>query len=187
MAWFNVLKGAYPSLQQVDKVLNCAVGETGIVRGSLIYQDGMTWKLATATQNNVPSAYIHFALMSQTDLTAGMAGGIGQGVGSGVVLGGGVTAGLGTARINGLAVGMPFEFETDQFVTTAQYTVGQLLTVANGGLLTAHSTGLNCIAQVTKVTTTRWVNSAIAVTGWRLGANVSVLTARTLWIPKLTV
>ena len=143
--------------------------------------------MATATQDTVPGAYIHFALMAQTDLTAGMAGGVGQGVGSGVVLGGGVTVGLGTARVNGLAVGMPFEFETDQFVTTAGYTVGQLLTVANGGLLTAHSTGKNCIAQVTKTVSTKWVNSAIAVTGWRLGANVSVLTARTLWIPKLVV
>ena len=175
MAWFNVLKGAYPSLQQIDKVLNCAVGETGIVRGSLIYQDGTTWKLATATQDTDPSAFIHFALMSQTDLTAGMAGGIGQGVGSG------------TARVNGLAVGMPFEFETDQFYTAANYTVGQLLTVGNGGLLVAHSTGKNCVAQVTGTVVTRWVNSAIAVTGWRLGANVSVLRARTLWIPKLVV
>ena len=175
MAWFNVLKGAYPSLQQVDKVLNVAVGETNIVRGSLIYQDGSYFKLAGGSQDSAPAAYIHFALMSQTDLTAGMAGGVGQGVGGG------------TARINGLAVGMPFEFETDQFNTTAQYTVGQLLTVMNGGLLTAHSSGKNCIAQVTAAVTTRWVNSAIAVTGWRLGANVSVLRARTLWIPKLTV
>lgn len=175
MAWFNVLKGAYPSLQQIDKVLNVAVGETGIVRGSLIYQDGVTFKLATAAQDSNPACYIHFALMSQTDLTAGMAGGVGQGVGGG------------TARINGLAVGMPFEFETDQFNTALNYTVGQLLTVANGGLLTAHSTGKNCIAQVTKAVSSKWVNSAVAVTGWRLGATVSILTGRTLWIPKLTV
>lgn len=173
MAWFNVLKGAYPSLQQIDKVLNVAVGETGIVRGSLIYQDGSEWKLAGDSQQDDPAAYIHFALMSQTDLTAGMAGGVGQGVGGG------------TARVNGLAVGMPFEFETDQFDTAAQYTVGQLLTVADGGILAAHSTGLNVVAQVTKAVTTRWVNSAIAVTGWRLGANVAVLTARTLWLPLL--
>ncbi len=175
MAWFNVLKGAYPSLQQIDKVLNVAVGETGIVRGSLIYQVGSTFKLATAAQDSDPAAYIHFALMSQTDLVAGMAGGVGQGVGGG------------TARINGLSVGMPFEFETDQFNTTVGYTVGQLLTVANGGILTPHTSTKNCVAQVTKAVSTKWVNSAIAVTGWRLGANVAVLTARTLWLPKLTV
>ena len=175
MAWFNVLKGAYPSLQQIDKVLNVAVGETGVVRGSLIYQDGTSWKLLVAAKDSDPAAYPHFALMSQTDLTAGMAGGVGQGVGGG------------TARVNGLAVGMPFEFETDQFNTAVNYTVGQLLTVANGGVLTPHSGSKNVIAQVTKAVTTRWVNSAIAVTGWRLGANVAVLTARTLWLPKLTV
>lgn len=175
MAWFNVLKGAYPSLQQVDKVLNVASGETGIVRGSLIYQYGTTWKLATSTQQTDSTAYIYFALMSQTDLTAGMAGGVGQGVGGG------------TARVNGLAVGMPFEFETDQFDTTQSYSVGALLTVGDGGILTPHSTGKNVVAQVTKAVTTRWVNSAIAVTGWRLGANVAVLTARTLWLPLLAV
>jgi len=173
MGFFNPLKGAYPTLQQIDKTLAMAAGESGIVRGSLIYQDGTEFKLATASQDSDPSAYLYFALMEQTNLTAGMAGSVGQGAGGGV------------PRLTGLAVGMPFEYETDQFVTSESYSVGDLLTVADGGLLTPHSSGKNACSQVTKAVYSRWVNNAVAVTGWRTGANVTVLTARTLWLPKL--
>ena len=173
MAWFNVLKGAYPSLQQVDKTLLVASGQTGIVRGSLIYQSGTEFKLATAADDADVTKYVYIALMGQDDLTAGMAGGVGQGVPAG------------QARITGLATGMPFEFETDQFDATVNYTIGMLLKPGNYGKLTSHGTGKNCVAQVTKTVRSRWVNNAIAVTGYRTGANVNVLTARTLWIPKL--
>lgn len=173
MSWFNVLKGAYPSLQQIDKTLDMAVGETGIVRGTLIYQVGTTFKKLTDTQADDPTAYPLFALMGQDDLTAGMAGTIGQGAPGGV------------PRLTGLAVGMPFEFETDQFDNSVAYTVGELLTCGAGGRLVPWTSGDNCIAQVTKVVTARWVNDAIAITGWRTGALRNVLTGRTLWIPTL--
>jgi len=173
MGWFNVLKGAYPTLQQIDKTLDVGAREVGIVRGSLMYQDATNvFKLANAADDSNAEKYLYFALQAQTDLVAGMAGSIGQGVAGGV------------ARVTGIAVGMPFEFETDQFVA-ASYYIGQLLTVANGGKLVDHSSGKNCVAQVTKAVFSRWVNDAVAVTGWRTGANVNVLTARTLWIPKL--
>jgi len=186
MSWFNVLKGAYPSLQQIDKTLNVASGQTGIVRGSCLYQVGTEFLLAGAAQATDEKAYILFALMAQDDLVAGMAGGIGQGVTPGATVPAGYPALAGTARITGLACGMPFEFETDQYAA-ASYTVGQLLSVGASGKLVAHGSGDNVIAQVTKAVTTRWVNSAVAVTGWRTGANVNVLTARSLWIPTLTV
>ena len=173
MGWFNVLKGAYPTLQQIDKTLDVGAGEVGIVRGSLMYQDTTNvFKLAQAVDDSDAEKYLYFALQAQTDLVAGMAGSIGQGVAGGV------------ARVTGIAVGMPFEFETDQFVAD-QYVIGQLLTVADGGKLADHTSGDNCVAQVTKAVFSRWVNDAVAVTGWRTGANVNVLTARTLWIPKL--
>jgi hypothetical protein len=171
MGWFNVLKGAYPSLQQIDKTLDVAAGESGIVRGSLIYQDGATFKLATATQSTDAGAYIFFALQAQTDLVAGMAGSVGQGVAGGV------------ARITGLAVGMPAEFETSEFDISEAYAVGDLLTVGANGELVPHTAGKNVVAQVTKPVTTRWVNDAVAVTGYRTGANVSVISGRTMWIP----
>lgn len=173
MSWFSVLKGAYPSLIQIDKTLPVASGVSGIVRGSCIYEDNGTWRLASATQATAPTAYIHFALMAQTDLTAGMAGTIGTGIAGGV------------ARVTGLAVGMPMEFETSEFDKTENFTVSMLLSVGNYGKLVPHGSGDNCVAQVTKAARVRWVNDAIAVTGYRTGANVDVLTARTLWIPAL--
>ena len=177
MAWFNVIKGAYPSLQQIDKVLDVGSSETGLSRGTLMYIDGSgtnpVFRVAGATQATNPSAYLYFSLIPQDDFTAGMAGTIGQGVEGGA------------ARVNGLAVGMPMEFETTEFTATI-YTVGMLLTVANGGLLTPFVTGTaNCVAQVTSALRSRWVNNAIAITGRRTGANVQVLTARTVWVPNL--
>jgi len=173
MAFFNVLKGAYPTLQQIDLTLPVAAGQSGIVRGSLVYQDGTEFKLAGAAQATVAAVYLHFCLMAQTDLTAGMAGSRGQGSASG------------QAVITGLAPAMPLQFETDQFNTAITYTVGMLLTVGASGKLTQHTTGDHCVAQVTAVVTSRWVNNAVAVTGFRTGANVSVLRARTLWHPLL--
>lgn len=182
MGWFNPIKGAYPSLQQISKTLPVASGQSGIVRGSAIYEDAGEWKLAAAAQAADATAYIHFALQGQDDLTAGMAGSRGQGPaghwnGSAIV--------EGTARVAGLAVGQPFEFETDQFDSGEVYNAGDLLTVADGGKLAPHTTGNNCVGQVTKAVTTRWVNNAVAVTGYRTGANVAVLTARSLWLPLL--
>lgn len=176
MGWFNVLKGAYPSLQQIDKTLPVAARQTGIVRGSCLFMVSATeFGLAGAAQATDETAYIYFCLVGQDDLVAGMAGTKGQGAPNGV------------AVITGLAVGMPMEFETSEFDSTAQYTVGQLLTVGANGKLVDHTSGDNVVAQVTKVAATRWVNDAIAVTGFRTGANMTILAARTMWVPTLTV
>ena len=174
MGHFNVLKGAYPTLRQIDKTLPVAAGESGIVRGSVIYTDGATFKLGTASQVSVVGAYPYIALMAQTDLTAGMAGSVGQGGPSG-----------GTPVITGVALGMPMEFETDQFDSAGSYSIGDLLTFGAAGRLAAHSSGENCLGQVTKTVFSRWVNDAVALTGFRTGANVNVLTARSLYVPLL--
>jgi hypothetical protein len=173
MGWFTALKGAYPALQQIDKALPVASGETGIVRGSCIYEVAGEYKLATAAVADDPAAYIYICLIPQDDFTAGMAGTVGQGPAGGKPV------------VNGIAVGMPMEFETSEFDISQAYSVGDLLTVGNGGNLTAWASGKNVVAQVTKAVRNRWVNDAVAVTGRRTGANVSVLTARTLWVPNL--
>lgn len=175
MGWFNVLKGSYPSLQQIDKTLDVAVGQTNIVRGSLIKQVGTTFVLAGAADSTDATAFLYFALQGQNDLVAGMAGSIGQGVQGGV------------ARITGLAVGNLMEVETSVYDTAeAPYAAGAMLTVGADGKVTAHpGTEANCIGQVTKADGTRYVNDATFVTGWSTGANVSVLTFRCMWIPNL--
>lgn len=175
MAWFSPLKGAYPSLQQIDKTLNVGSGEEGIVRGSMVYvASGNVFRLADADQSADPTAYIYFVLVGQDDFQAGMAGTIGQGPDGG------------TARITALAVGMPLEFQTDQFADSlAQAAVGTLLTVGAEGKLVAHTSGKNVVAQVTATPFERWVNDAEAVPGRRTGGVVSVINVRTMWIPLL--
>jgi len=195
MGWFNPIKGAYPSLQQISKTLpvhadSAALGT--IVRGSLVYanEDGAGWMLAEVADDSSIGKYMYFALQAQDDLTAGMAGSKGQGparywddTSPDTV---GTNMGAGTPTITALACGQPFEFETDQYDAAAgALGVGGLLTAGVDGVLTAHDTGENCVGQVTKVATSRWVNNAVAVTGFRTGNNVSVLTARTLWLPRL--
>ena len=183
MAWFSVLKGQYPSLQQIDKTLLVTADPGGgtIVRGSLIYVNSGTFMLANAAQADDPQAYIYFALVGEGDFQAGMAGTIGQGVAGGV------------ARVTGIACGQPMEFQTDQFVAvpTPTWTVGVFLTVADGGLLTPCATATdgnagdqNIVAQCTAVPFERWVNDATAVSNYRTGALVSVINARSMWVPN---
>lgn len=175
MSWFSPLKGAYPSLSQIDKTLSVGSSETGIVRGSLIYVDvsGTTpvFRLAAAAQATDVTAYLYFTLVGQDDFQAGMAGTIGQGPAGGA------------ARITGLACSQPLEFQTDQFYAGAEYVGDTLLTVGADGLLVPATTGDNVVAQVTAVPFERWINDAVAVAGRRTGALVEVINARTLWIP----
>lgn len=167
--YFNVLKGAYLSLQAVDKVLPTA--DTGIERGSAIVESNGAWIRAHASSSD-PAEYVHFALQNYTDKVAGMAGSRGQGLPGGRPV------------ITGFAVGNPCEFQTDMFVA-GTYTVGQLLMVADTGKLGAHTTGKNCVAQVTAIPANKYVNDAVLVTGFSTGNYLSVITARTLWVPRL--
>lgn len=167
MGLFNVIKGAYLNLQQIDKTLPVASGETGIVRGSCVYEDGGEFKLAGSAQkgssdgtNIVAGSFIHYALMAQDDPTVVMADGL-----------------------TGLACSMPMECETDQFDGTPA--VGNFLTLADDGKLGVADTanGVTVYGQVTKASTTRWDNAAVAVAGYRTGNKVNVIRFRTMFIP----
>lgn len=179
MGWFKVVKGAYPGLEQVDRTLPVGSSETGIQRGSLIYEDntnavtGPVFRLAGAAQAAAAEAYLFFSLIDQTNLTAGMAGTVGQGVPGGA------------AKVTGLAIGMPLEIQTDQYDTGVGLAAGDLVTVGAGGLITAHATGQNCIGQVTVKPGSRYVNDAVLVPGYSTGANVSCVRIRTMWVPLL--
>jgi len=188
MGLFNVIKGAYPGLQQIDKTLPVASTESGIVRGSAVKEVAGEFVLTLASDAGsgaggvtTPGAYVYFALMSQLDLTAGMAGTIGQGVSGG------------QATITGLACSMPMECETDQFVGSPA--LGAYLTLAgtaanadgNGGKLVTYTAanGETVYGQVTKASTVRWANDAVAVSGWRTGNKVTVIRFRAMYIPGL--
>jgi len=184
--FFNVIKGNYPSLQQIDKALPIDAGETGTIeRGSCLYQTSTsTWKLATAAADETGpgaagknGAFVWFALQPDTDLSARMAGTPVHG-----------SPGLGV--INAIACSPTIEFETDMFYTAGTFTVGQFLQVgANGagalGYLVAHGANGTAVAQVTVAATSRWVNNAVAVVGFRTGATKSVVRCVSMYVPVL--
>lgn len=172
MGLLNVIKGAYPSLQQIDRTLPVADNQTGIVRGSLVYEDNGTFKIATSSQAGsvnagviTPGAYLYYALMAQDDLVAEMAGNFGNG------------------RITGLACSMPMEIETDQY--TGAVAVGDYLTVGDGGKLVTitENAGNTVYGIVTAAPAVRWHNAAEAVAGRRTGNKVSVIRLSTVFIP----
>ena len=206
MAWFSPIKGVYPGLAQIDKTLNADSEAEGIVRGSVVYvTTDNTFAPCTAAEATNPNAYVYFTLVGQDDFQAGMAGTVGYGAGSAFHGRNPAPASVtdnpaGTGKVTALAVGLPMEFQTDQFDAGATYEVGDYLTVGAGttdedgavskdGVLVKHTSGANVVAQVTAVPFDRWVNDAQApgAAGRRTGANVKVIQARTVWIPTLTV
>ena len=174
----NVIKGPYPSLIQISKDLPLSDAETiAIERGTLLYETSDNeWRVATASQAGTataPGAFVYFSLMADTDLVAGMAGGV-------------PTTG-GSPKLSALACQPTQEIETDMIDTAQNYTVGSFCAAGANGKLVPHTNHATALLQVTKGKYVRWVNNAPAVVGWRTGNNVTVVRGRTMYIPNLTV
>ena len=75
--YLNVLKGSYPSLQQIDKTLDVGAESAAIVRGSVMKVDASgtvpVFVAQMASDSKDASAFPFFCLMPDTELTAGMA------------------------------------------------------------------------------------------------------------------
>ena len=172
----NVIKGPYPSLTQVDKDALLSTDETvAVERGSLLKIDASgNWRVCQDTDagdSTHPGAFAFFAFMPDTDLTAQMAGGY-------------PVNGNQPPKLAGLAVSPTNEIETDMYNTTnGTPALGDFLTHGVDGKLTVHTDGCTALARVTKAPATRWVNNAVAVSGWRLGNNVSVIRGLTMYLP----
>ena len=104
MGFFNVLKGEYPGLKQLDKTLPLGTGATVLVRGSLMYVDPSTNKFIPAAadaatqgvKDITPGAVMYWSLQNAEDPDVKMANGV-----------------------TGLPCTQPMEIETDQFDTSA--------------------------------------------------------------------
>lgn len=184
---FNVIKGNYPTLAQVDKaLLKSADEDVAIERGMLLTENtDNEWVVAGGAEDSLKAgsdaqagAFVYFALQGEDDLTAGMAGDIGAGADSD-----------GEPKINGLACSPTNEIETDMYAFTGDPDVGDFLAVsaAAPGKLTELTTGQTAVAQLTRGEYTRWVNNAVAVAGYRTGNNVDVIRARTMYIPACPI
>lgn len=166
---FNVLKGAYPTLAQIDKVLPVADAETGIVRGSAIRVESGEWirtaaDAASQGAAGVAGPIIYFALQDQGQPDVDMAG-----------------------VLNALSCTMPMEVETDQYDGAGSFPVGGYVMAGADGKVTDHTDDLTAIGVVTKGPTTRWVNDAEAVAGRRTGNRVDVIAFLTTYQPNLSI
>lgn len=172
---FNVKKGPYPSLTQMDTEKLVSADETAVIeRGQLLYiNDSDEFRIATAANAGTataPGPLLWFALQASTDLVAGMAGGV-------------PTTG-GQPKIAAISIQPEIIVETDMF--TGELGVNDWVTVANGGVFGAHTNHNTAYGRVVKAPYSRWVNNAVAVAGWRTGNNVSAIWVKTCYIPNLT-
>lgn len=171
----NVLKGAYPSLQQISKDHLIAFDEK-LERGACLVEstdeNGITtWKIAGADDATDASKIVHFSLHGYNDYQTIMAGVVGS-----------------HAKVSALSCLQTMEIETDMFTETVdgELKPGDFLTVgANGRLVKRTSDAQNAYAQVIQGNHDRWANNAPTFPGpeFRQGNTVAVITARTVFIP----
>jgi hypothetical protein len=86
----------------------------------------------------------------------------------------------------GVPCNYPMEVETDQYTTTDTYAVGDALQIKDGGKVGLKAAGHTIVGIVTSIPAARWVNNAVAVTGYRLGNNVNVIRFATVLIPPVS-
>lgn len=167
MGWFSPVKGHYPSLAQVDKTLPVKTGVTAIKRGTIVAleadeegksTDGV-WKVAESTDK-----LLYVSLQDYTDPTAGFAG-------TAFDPAGGVPA------ITAIDLAQEGEYETSVFDTKQTYKVGEALYVSDG-VLTNSGEG-TIVGYVTRPSTDRWINNAIAVPDQSKGETDPRLAIRT--------
>lgn len=182
MGWFSPVKGSYPSLAQVDKTLPVDASAAAIKRGTIVAlsaddtgvsKEGV-WKIATGAADEI----LYVALQDYSDPTAGFAGS--------AFVPNPTDTHPARPAITALDLAQDAEYETTEFDTTKEYTVGQKLYVGTGGVLT-NVTGSQVVGYVTAPATSRWINNAIAVPAgqtdqrlaYRTGATKTVLRFKT--------
>jgi hypothetical protein len=170
MGFFNVLKGAYPDLKQLDKTLPLGTGGANLVRGSLMRIDTGAGKFvptgADASSQGgagAPGPIIYFCLQNAADPDVQMANGI-----------------------TGIPCTMPMEVETDQF-DSSNIVLGSYIMAGASGKATLHTNGLTAIGLVTSPAYTRWSNNAVAVAGVKTGTRISVISFWTMYHPELAI
>ena len=169
--FFNVLKGAYPSLKQLDKSLPVKVGDA-VIRGSLMKVDTGKFALTVAADAgvlNTPGPICYFAFHAAGEPDVQMAG------------------------VNtGMPVTAPCEVETNQIDVSGtpetDYAVGKYVQ-AGDGVLAPHVDDSTAIGVVTKAPYYRWSNAEDAAgeyVGKRTGSRVQCIAIHTLYIPNLS-
>jgi hypothetical protein len=172
MGFFNVLKGAYPSLRQLDKTLPIGSNSTAITRGSCmkigtVGADAGKFVIANNDNGaaNVPGPVIYFAFQNYADPDVKMAGGI-----------------------TGMPCLMPCEVETDQF-DQSNIVAGSFLMSGAAGALTLHLDDRTAVGVCTKAASYRWSNQAPTASSDstpRTGDKIQTIAFWTMYAPNLS-
>ena len=164
---FNVLKGAYPSLVQLDKTLKVNDAVTDLVRGNTLRVDTSdnTWvktadDAASKGVAGTPGPVIYFALQDQDQTDVDMADGL-----------------------TALSCSMPMEVETDQYNGTPA--VGAYLVGGLDGKVQGHAVGETAIGVVTKAQHRRWINDKVVAGTTTRGGFGNVIHFLTMYAPDL--
>lgn len=170
MGHLNVLKGAYPSLSQLDETLPVKSDQTAIERGSALVKDSDEWRLTDVTTEGdagatgTPGPIVYFALQDQNDPDVTMSKGL-----------------------TALPCVSPCEIETDQYSGTPE--VGKYIRAADNGKVTIlASTGQTAVGMCTKAATYRWSNSDGPNAGFpdqRTGGRIQVIAFWALYLPEV--
>lgn len=171
--FLNVIQGPAPLYRHKTEKLVSA-DETGLIeRGQLLYVDAQDeWRIAGTAQAGgatAPGPILWMAEQAGDDLTAGMAGGLPDGGGQ--------------AKIGAVCITPSMTVETDMF--DGELALEGLLSVGADGKFVAHTTGDTVYGRCVAVSASRWANNAVAVPGYRTGANVDVIRVVTLYIPNI--
>ena len=162
---FNVIKGAYPALAQIDTSRKVADSVTGLVRGMTMRIDGSNEWVRTADDTaskgaaGTPGPIIYFALQDQDQTDVSMAG-----------------------ALTGLSCTQALEVETDQYNGTPA--VGNMLVGGLDGKVQVHASGETAIGVVTAAQYRRWINDR-DVGGVSKGAYGNVIRFMTVYIPDV--
>jgi len=175
MAHFNVLKGTYPGLAQLDKTLPIKAGETTIQRGSILVIDAGSFRQCVAADAGgagAPGPVVYHAFQNQSDPDVVMANGV-----------------------TGMPCIAPVEIESDMY--TGKPAVGNFLMcigtapATNLGKLAVCTDNHTAVGLVTKAQYTRWSNVATPAGGSypsaRQGATINVIAYWSMYIPNLLV
>jgi hypothetical protein len=165
----NILQSGQ-NLAQLNETKKVKATETGIVRGSLIVDDGGQWRRTAAADAGAadsPGPICFWSLQDQVQPDVDMADGL-----------------------TGIPCTYNMLLETDQISSGGTFPLGGYVAAGDDGKLADHADGQTAVGVVKKSVTTRWSNDRLADAtkggANRTGAPTDVIQIWTDYMPNLS-
>ena len=165
----NILQSGQ-NLAQLNETKKVKATETGIVRGSLLVEDGGEWRRSASSDAgavNSPGPICFWSLQDQVQPDVNMADGL-----------------------TGIPCTYNMLLETDQIDSGSTFPVGGYVSAGADGKLQDHTDDETAVAVVKKSVTTRWANDRLADAtqggAVRTGAPTDVIQVWSDYMPNLS-